>query len=205
MKNERPSWCHLAFYFTSYVLNMFRTLIYPSSGACDCVDELPHLSSCSQFVVCWSFWWGWFQVVVVFQEPAKRTPPKTSRTKSSNTQRTENKTTDVVIHQHSRKRLMMDILISETCWAHKKWNKVASDIKLVFHSSTITMMHGPINIRRQDWYYFFGHYEKVSTCEIRDTLLKSGAYKLSGDWNLTVPNLWGITDILPFRLDLPAQ
>ena len=26
--------------------------------------------------------------------------------------------------------------------------KIASDIKLVFHSSTITMMHGPINIRR---------------------------------------------------------
>jgi len=31
----------LLFYFTSYVLNMFRTLIYPSSGACDCVVELP--------------------------------------------------------------------------------------------------------------------------------------------------------------------
>ena len=29
------------------MLNMFRTLIYPSSGACDCVDELPHQSSCS--------------------------------------------------------------------------------------------------------------------------------------------------------------
>jgi len=41
----------------------------------------------------------------------------------------------------------MDILISETCWAHKKWNKIASDIKLVFYSSTITMMHGPINIK----------------------------------------------------------
>ena len=54
----------------------------------------------------------------------------------SNTQRTENKTTDVVIQQHSRKLLMMDILVSETCWAHKTWNKVASDIKLVFHSST---------------------------------------------------------------------
>ena len=26
---------------------MFRTLIYPSSGTCDCVDELPHRSSCS--------------------------------------------------------------------------------------------------------------------------------------------------------------
>ena len=54
LKNERPTWCHLLFYFTSYVLNMFRTLIYPSSGPCDCVDELPHRSSCSQFVVCWS-------------------------------------------------------------------------------------------------------------------------------------------------------
>jgi hypothetical protein len=37
------------------VLNMFRTLIYPSSGACDCVVESPHRSSCSQFVVCWRF------------------------------------------------------------------------------------------------------------------------------------------------------
>ena len=57
------------------------------------------------------------------------------------------KTTDVVIHQRSRRLLKMDILISETCWAHNKWNKIASDIKLVFHSSTITVMHGPINIR----------------------------------------------------------
>jgi hypothetical protein len=65
----------------------------------------------------------------------------------SNTQRTENKTTDVEIQQHSRKLLMTDILMSETCWPHKKWNKIASDINLVFYSSTITMMHGPINIR----------------------------------------------------------
>ena len=59
----------------------------------------------------------------------------------------QNKMTDVVIQQHSRKLLMMDILMPETCWAHKKWNKIASDIKLVFYSSTITMMHGPVNIR----------------------------------------------------------
>ena len=77
---------------------------------------------------------------------------KTSTTQNqphqiSNTQRTENKTTDVVIQQHRRKLLMKDILMSETCWAHKKWNKTASVIKLVFHSSVITMMHGPINIR----------------------------------------------------------
>jgi len=31
----------------------------------------------------------------------------------------------------------MDILMSETCWAHKKWNEIASDIKLVFYSSTM--------------------------------------------------------------------
>ena len=52
---KEPTWCHLLFYFTSYVLNMFRTLIYPSSGACDCVVELPHRLSGSQFVVCWRF------------------------------------------------------------------------------------------------------------------------------------------------------
>ena len=44
----------------------------------------------------------------------------------SNTQRTENKTTDMVIQQHSRKLLMTDILMSETCWAHKKWNTITN-------------------------------------------------------------------------------
>ena len=39
--------------------------------------------------------------------------------------------------QNSRKLLMMDILLSETFWTHKKWNKIASDIKLVVYSSTI--------------------------------------------------------------------
>jgi hypothetical protein len=79
------------------------------------------------------FWWcSCFRL-----KPATRTPPNTSRTKNSNTQRTENKTTDVVIHQHSRKLQKMDILMSETCWAHNKWNKIASDIKLVFRSSNI--------------------------------------------------------------------
>ena len=72
---------------------------------------------------------------------------QTQQHQISNVQRTENETTDVVIQQHSRKLLMMDILISETCCSHKKWNKITSDIKLVFYSSTITMMHGPVNIR----------------------------------------------------------
>ena len=73
---------------------------------------------------------------------------KTSTTQNqphqiSNTQRTENKTTNVVIQQHSRKLLMMDILMSKTCWAHKKWNKIASDVKLVFQSSSEVCPFGP--------------------------------------------------------------
>ena len=67
--------------------------------------------------------------------------------RNSSTHRTKNNTTNVVIQQNSHKLLMMYILVSETCWAHKKWNKIASDIKMVFCSSTVTMMHGPINIR----------------------------------------------------------
>ena len=104
-----------------------------------CVVELPHRSFCSLFVVCWRFGAAGFAI----NTDTTQTQPH----QISNTQRTENKTTDVVIQQHSRKLLMRDILISETCWVHKKWNKIASDISLVFYPSTITMMHGPINIR----------------------------------------------------------
>ena len=87
-------------------------------------------------------WCGWVWWVSVLQAEAQLVH------QISNTQRTENKTTDVVIQQHIRKLLMIDIiLMSETCWVHKKWNKITSDIKLLFYSSTIKMMHGLINIR----------------------------------------------------------
>ena len=46
----------------------------------------------------------------------------------------------MVIQQNSRKLLMMDILMPETCWAHKKWNNIASVIELVFYSSTIVYL-----------------------------------------------------------------
>jgi len=77
---------------------------------------------------------GWVGVVSVLQAEAScntdTTPTQPHR--NSNTHRTKNNTTNVVI-QNSRKLL---ILMSETCWAHKKWNKIASDIKLVFYSSS---------------------------------------------------------------------
>jgi len=57
------SWCHLLFYFTSSMLNMFRTLIHPSSGTCDfSIVQYHHIGLCSCFDVFWSFgmaglWW----------------------------------------------------------------------------------------------------------------------------------------------------
>jgi len=122
LKNRIPTSCHLLFYFTSYGLNMFRILIYPSSGACDCAAELPHWCFVlGSMCVGDSVRLGWSCIRVAGWS--------------------------LVIQQHNRKLLMMDILVSETCWPHKKWNKIASDMKLVFYSSTITMMHGPINIK----------------------------------------------------------
>jgi len=59
-------------------------------------------------------WCGWVWVVSVLQAEAQ---------------------------QHSHKLLMVDILMSETCWVHKKWNKIASDIKLVFYSSNICSVY----------------------------------------------------------------
>ena len=53
-------------------------------------------------------------LVTLFQDEACKTNTTHNQPhQSSNTQRTENKTTDVVIQQHSRKLLMMDILMSE--------------------------------------------------------------------------------------------
>jgi len=102
---------------------------------------------CSWFDVCWSFGvvgLEWYPCCRL--QPATRTPIQTNHTRNSSTHRTKNNTTNVVIQQNSRKFLMMEILMSETFWVHKKWNKIASGIKLVFYSWTITMTHGPINI-----------------------------------------------------------
>jgi len=53
------------FYFTFSMLNMFRTLIHPSSGACDFSIVITTLVVCSCFDVCWSFGvtgWGGIRV-----------------------------------------------------------------------------------------------------------------------------------------------
>jgi len=50
--------------------------------------------------------------------------------------------------QHSRELVMMGIVMPETCWASKKYNKIISGILVgFFYSSVITVMSGPMNIR----------------------------------------------------------
>ena len=165
MKNKRPTWCHLLFYFTSYVLNMFRTLIYPSSGACNYSVELPHWSYCSWFNVCWSFGvvgLEWYLCCTLHSACNTDTTP-TKPHRNSNTHRTKNyMAANLVIQQNSRKLLMMDILMSETCWAHKKWNKIASDNKLVFYSS--------MNMDVSTTYVARSIALKVQTVEVSDML-----------------------------------
>jgi hypothetical protein len=48
---------------------------------------------------------------------------------------------------HSSELLMIGIVMPETCWAYKKYNKIISGIELVFYSSVITKMLGSINVR----------------------------------------------------------
>jgi len=59
---------------------------------------------------------GWVGVVSVLQASACNTDTTpTQPHRNSNTQRTKNNTTYVVIQQNSHQLLMMDILMSETC------------------------------------------------------------------------------------------
>ena len=169
---------------------MFRTLIYPSSGACDYSVELPHWSYCSWLDVCWSFgvvglvWYpccrlirslrlfcwittlvvlflvrcvlefrcGWVGVVPVLQAYQELATILLNyhfgrivlgrcvlEFRCGWIGVVSVLQANVVIQQNSRKVLMMDILMPETCWVHKKWNKIANDIKLVFYSLNFLM------------------------------------------------------------------
>jgi len=68
----------IKFYFTSSMLNMFRTLIHPSSGACEFSVVSPYWSC-----VLVSVWLGWggIRVADVLQ-PATRIPPQPSHTET---------------------------------------------------------------------------------------------------------------------------
>jgi len=130
---------------------------------------------------------GWVGVVSVLQASVCNTDTTPNQPyRNSNTHRTKNNKTNVVIQQHSRKLLMMDILMSETCWAHKQWNKIASDNKLVSYSSAITMMHGPINIRSETYFATPKFNKKPQPCrfifERKSHFLKVATFCLRSTW-----------------------
>ena len=91
----------LALLFHYLLLNMFRMLIHPSSGACDLFVELFHGFYCSG-TMCFgvTLWFGWGGVV---------SGCKLKHCFSLHP------TTHEISQQISRKLLRMDVLKSETC------------------------------------------------------------------------------------------
>jgi len=88
----------LAVIFHYLMLNMFRMLIHPYSGACDLFVELFHgLKQC-------------------FSLHPDTTPSQPNHNVTP-THINQNNTTHEITHQISRKLLRMDVLTSETCWA----------------------------------------------------------------------------------------
>jgi len=70
----------IKFYFTS-MLNMFRTLIHQSSGACDFSIVSPHwLCVLVSMCVGISVWLGWGGIRVL--QPATQIPPQPSHTET---------------------------------------------------------------------------------------------------------------------------
>jgi len=111
----------LALLFHYLMLNMFWMLVHPSSGACDLFVELFHGLYCSgSMCVGVTLWFGWGGVVSLCRQHGYHANPTTPKHQHTSNQK---HTTNLVIQQNSHKLLMMDILMSETCWAHKNWNK----------------------------------------------------------------------------------
>ena len=113
----------LAIVIYFFLVQMFRALLCPSSGARDYAAELPN----------WSFrsWFAVFEVrcgsaggcrlkhscaLACSPDTTPAEPPHLT----SNTQQTKNEATNVVIQQHSRELLMMGTVMSETCRAYMK-------------------------------------------------------------------------------------
>jgi len=89
----------LALLFHYLMLNMFRMLVHPFSGACDLLVELFHALYCSgSMCVGVMLWFGWGGVV-----------------SGCSLKPNQSNTTHEITQQISRKLLRMDVLTSETC------------------------------------------------------------------------------------------
>jgi len=107
----------LGFLFHYLMLNMFRMLIHPISGASDLFVELFHGLYCSGSMrVGVTLWFGWGGVVSV------------CRLKQCFSLHPDTNTTHEITQQISRKLLRINVLTSETCWdwnnKKNKWHQV---------------------------------------------------------------------------------
>jgi len=106
------------------MLNVFRMLIHPSSGACNLFVELFHGMYCSgSMCVGVTLWYGCGGVVSVCRlrhnsaSTCIRKPHHHSQTTSHQHTSNQSNTTHEITQQISRKLLRMDVLTSETRWA----------------------------------------------------------------------------------------
>jgi len=134
----------IKFYFTSSMLNMFRTLIHPSSRACDFYNVITTLVVCSCFDVRWSFgvaglgWYPCSRLNRVVLQPATRMPPQTSHTETPThiETRTHDQCGDTIEKSQAPDDgciNVRNILSIEEV----KYNLITTDIKLVSYSSTV--------------------------------------------------------------------
>ena len=130
--------------FLYLMLNMFRMLIHPSSGACDlCVELLHGLHwsgsmcvgvTCGLAVVVWYMYAGWgTSASACIWIPHHHSQTTTLHQHISN----ESNKIHEITQQINRKLLRMDVLTSETCWAlSKEIKQVTSSWSLFTQLST---------------------------------------------------------------------
>ena len=146
---------------TLVVLFLVRCVLEFRCGWVGVVSVLQAEASC----VGVSVWLGWSGIRVAGWTACNTDSTPTQPHRNSNTHRTKNNTTNVVIQQNSRKLLMMDILMSKTCWALKIWNKIASYMKLVFYSSTVWQVY----TRTQTLSHCASHHKSVCALKYSST------------------------------------
>ena len=128
----------IKFYFNSSMLNMFRTLIHPSSGACNFSILSLHWS-CVLVSICVgvSVWLVGVVSVFCFSLPPQ---PSHTETPTHIETRTHNQCGDTIEKSQAPYDGCINVR-NMLSTEEVKENLINGDIKLVSYSSIITMMH----------------------------------------------------------------
>ena len=150
LNKGRPTWWHLL-YYVNLLLNMFRMLIHPSSGACDYL-----VSYCVGYIV---LIWGvlvlcsgigcWWCGIRVQAEPGLNSAQYSLQNNKPS----------------SRKILKMDVLTSETCWAVIDIIKQVSSSWFTFIQILVAVRPSSTWWRAVPWWQGTPTYD-VETCHV---------------------------------------